>query len=72
MLPLAILDAHLLGVLRLEAVLPALLRVEVVDILHVRVRELVDIEDDGELLPLANDVVVEEGDVDGVLEGRRG
>ena len=36
------------------------------------VHELVDLEDDGEL-PLAHDVVVEEGgDVDGVIEVRRG
>ena len=64
--PLALQDADLLDRLGLEAVLPGLVRVEVADILVVRVRELEDIEDDGELLPLAREVVVEEdGDVDG-------
>ena len=57
-LPLARLDAHLLGVLRFEAVIPALVRVEVADILIVRVRELVDIEDDVEPLARVHDVVV--------------
>ena len=70
-LPLAILDAHILDDLQLEAVLPTLGRVEVADILGVRVHELVDLRDDGELLPLEHDVVVdEEEDVDGVLDGR--
>ena len=42
------------------------------DLLVLRVRKFVDIEDDEELLPLARDVVLaEEGDVDGVREGRR-
>ena len=45
-LPLALLDTDILGLLRLEAVLQALVRVEVVDILIVTVRELVDLEDD--------------------------
>ena len=45
----------------------------VADILVVRVGLLVDFEDDGEHLPLENEVaVVEEGDVDGVLDVRRG
>ena len=63
---------HTLDGPRLEAVLLTLVRVEVADILIVRVRELLDIEVDGELLPLVHDVVMveEEGDVDGVLEGR--
>ena len=46
-------DARLLDGLRFEAVIPELLRVEVADILGVRVPELVDIEEDGELLVLA-------------------
>ena len=72
MLPLDLLDMDLLGGLRLEVVLPMLVRVEGVDILVVRVHELVDTEDNAELLPLPHDVVVgEEGDVDGVLEVRR-
>ena len=45
-IPIALRDADLLDGLRLEAVLPALVRVEVVDILLVRVHELVDTEDD--------------------------
>ena len=57
-LPLALSDARILDGLRLEAVFPALIRVEVADIVIVRVRELVDIEDDVELLPLAHDVIV--------------
>ena len=49
------------------------LRVEIADPLDVRVCKLEDIEDDGELLPLAREVVVgEEGDLDGVLVLRRG
>ena len=51
--PLAILDAHILDGLRLEAVLPVLVRVEVADILVVRVRELEDFEVEVDLLPLA-------------------
>ena len=70
-LPLALSDARILGGLRLEAVLPALIRVEVADILVVRVPELEDIEDEVELLVFVHEVVVVEGDVDGVLEGRR-
>ena len=46
MLPIAILDPHLLDLLRLEAVVEGLSRVEVADFLVVRVRKLVDIEDD--------------------------
>ena len=46
MLPLDLLEADLLDRLRFEAILPVLVRVEVADILIVRVRELVDIEDD--------------------------
>ena len=64
--PIALRDAQILSVLRFDAVLQALVPVEVADILLVRVHELVDIKDDGEF-PLANDVVVEEGDVDGFL-----
>ena len=45
-LPLAIRDTHILGVLRLESVIPPLGLVEVVDVLVVRVSELVDLEDD--------------------------
>ena len=71
--PIALRDAQILSVLRFDAVLQALVPVEVADILLVRVHELVDIEDGVELLPLAPEVVVEEeGDVDGVLEVRRG
>ena len=55
---------HTLDGPRLEAVLPALVRVEVADILIVRVRELVDIEDDVEPLARVHDVVVMEEDVD--------
>ena len=70
--PIALRDAQILSVLRFDAVLQALVPVEVADILLVRVHELVDIEDGVELLPLAPEVVVEEeGDVDGVLEVRR-
>ena len=51
-IPLPLLDAHILGGLRLEAVLPVLVRVEVADILDVRVRELDDLEDDVEFFRL--------------------
>ena len=71
-LPLALLDARILWVLRFEAVLPALVRVEVSDLVDVGVRELVDLEDDGELLALAHEVVVEEEEGgDGGLGVRR-
>ena len=72
MLPLDLLDAHLLDGRRLEVVLPVLVRVEVADILIVRVRELEVIEDEVELFVFAHEVVVGEGDDDGVLDVRRG
>ena len=59
-LPLDLLDADLLDGLRLKAVLPALVRVDVADIVDVRVRELGDIEDGVELVLCAHDVVVGE------------
>ena len=65
-LQLALLDAHILDVLRFEAVLPALVRVEVADLRVVQVGEFVDIEVDGEPLPIAHQAVVEEeGNVGG-------
>ena len=68
-LPLALLDTHLLGVLRFDAVLPALFA------LRWRTFSLSEsaslkTEDDGEL-PIAHQVVVGEGDGDGVLVVRR-
>ena len=68
---IALLDADILVVVRFEAVIRALFALSA-DLLVVRVHELVDLEDDGELLPRAHDVVAEEEDVDGVREGRRG
>ena len=66
-IPLALPDVHILDGLRLEAVLPVLVRVGVADILDVRVHELVDIEDDVELLPLAHEVAVVEETMMGFL-----
>ena len=72
-LPLALSDGRILDGLRREAVLPVLVRVEVADIVIVRVREHVDIEVDGDLLAFAHEVVVVvEGDVGVVFEVRRG
>ena len=56
-LPLALREAHHLHGRRLEAVLPALVRIEVAGILEVQVGEHEDIDDDGELPPLARGVV---------------